>query len=56
MKKLMSLMLGMALAFTTVAVVFAQDTAAPKKEETAKKKAPKKKKDTSAPAPKKEGR
>ena len=32
MKKLMSLMLGMALAFTTVAVTFAQD--APKKEDT----------------------
>jgi putative cell wall-binding protein len=52
MKKLMSLMLGMALAFTTVAVVFAQDTA--KKEDTAKKKASKKKKDTAAPAPKKD--
>jgi hypothetical protein len=57
MKKLMSLMLGMALAFTTVAVVFAQDAPATKKEETAKKKSPKKsKKDTAAPAPKKEGR
>jgi len=45
MKKLMSLMLGMALAFTTVAVTFAQDTT--KKEDTTKKKkAPKKKKDT----------
>ena len=42
MKKLMSLMLGMALAFTAVAVTFAQDP--PKKEETAKKKSPKKKK------------
>ena len=42
MKKLMTLMLGMAIAFTTVAVTFAQDT--PKKEDTAKKKAPKKKK------------
>jgi len=42
MKKLMTLMLGMAFAFTTVAVTFAQD--APKKEDTAKKKAPKKKK------------
>jgi hypothetical protein len=40
MKKLMTLMLGMAFAFTTVAVTFAQDTT--KKEE--KKKAPKKKK------------
>jgi hypothetical protein len=42
MKKLMTLMLGMAFVFTTVAVTFAQD--APKKEDTAKKKAPKKKK------------
>ena len=42
MKKLMSLMIGMALAFTTVAVTFAQDTT--KKEDTMKKKAPKKKK------------
>ncbi len=41
MKKLMSLMLGMALAFTTVAVTFAQD--APKKEDTGKKKKGKKK-------------
>ena len=40
MKKLMSLMLGMALAFTTVAVTFAQD--APKKEEPKKKKSKKK--------------
>ena len=52
MKKLMSLMLGMALVFTTVAVAFAQDTT--KKEDTAKKKSSKKKKDTAAP--KKEGR
>jgi hypothetical protein len=42
MKKLMTLMLGMAFAFTTVAVTFAQDTT--KKEDTAKKKSPKKKK------------
>ena len=51
MKKLMTLMLGMALAFTTVAVTFAQD--APKKEEKKKdgKKKGKKKDDT----PKKEG-
>jgi hypothetical protein len=52
MKKLMTLMLGMALAFTTVAVTFAQD--APKKEDTkktGKKKGGKKKED----APKKEG-
>ena len=41
MKKLMTLMLGMALVFTTVAVSFAQDTA--KKEETSKKKSKKKK-------------
>ena len=41
MKKLMSLMLGMALAFTTVAVTFAQDP--PKKEEGTKKKKSKKK-------------
>ena len=34
MKKLMTLMLGMAIAFTTVAVTFAQD--APKKEDTKK--------------------
>ena len=39
MKKLMTLMLGMAFVFTTVAVTFAQDP--PKKEDTAKKKAPK---------------
>ena len=45
MKKLMSLMLGLSLAFTTVAVTFAQDT--PKKEKkTGKKKAPKKTKKT----------
>jgi hypothetical protein len=36
MKKLMALALGMALAFTTVAVAFAQDTT--KKETTTKKK------------------
>ena len=40
MKKLMTLMLGMAIAFTTVAVSFAQDT---KKEESTKKKKSKKK-------------
>ena len=47
MKKLMTLMLGMALAFTTVAVTFAED--APKKEEKKKdttKKKGKKKDDT----------
>jgi hypothetical protein len=52
MKKMMTLMLGLALAFTTVAVTFAQD--APKKEEPAKKgkkKSGKKKTET----PKKEG-
>ena len=44
MKKLMTLMLGMALAFGTVAVSFAQDT--PKKEDTKKtKKGSKKKKE-----------
>jgi hypothetical protein len=44
MKKLMTLMLGMALAFGTVAVTFAQD--APKKEDTKKgKKSSKKKKE-----------
>jgi hypothetical protein len=51
MKKLMTLMLGMSLAFTTVAVCFADD--APKKEEKkgGKKKGGKKKTDT----PKKDG-
>jgi hypothetical protein len=52
MKKMMTLMLGLALAFTTVAVTFAQD--APKKEEPAKKgkkKSGKKKTET----PKKDG-
>jgi len=52
MKKLMTLMLGMAFAFTTVAPTFAQD--APKKEE---KKAPKKKgSKKKEEAPKKEGK
>jgi hypothetical protein len=41
MKKLMTLMLGAALAFTTVAVCFGQDT--PKKEEKKKGKKGKKK-------------
>jgi hypothetical protein len=50
MKKLMTLMLGMAIVFTTVAVSFAQDTT--KKEDTAKKKSKKKKTDTT----KKDGR
>ena len=53
MKKLMMLTLGLALAFTTVAVTFAQDT--PKKEDTKKGKkkggGKKKKEET----PKKEG-
>ena len=47
MKKIFALMLGMALAFTTVAVTFAED--APKKEEKKKdttKKKSKKKEDT----------
>ena len=42
MKKLMTLMLGAALAFTTVAVSFAQET--PKKEEKKEKKGKKGKK------------
>ena len=52
MKKIMSLMLGMCLAFGTVAIVAAQD--APKKEtekKAGKKKGGKKKEET----PKKEG-
>ena len=44
MKKLMTLMLGMAFAFTTVAVTFAQD--APKKEDTARKRPPRKRRAT----------
>ena len=52
MKKLMTLMLGLSLAFGSVAVVFAQDQ--PKKEdEGGKKKKGKKKKDEE---PKKEAR
>ena len=47
MKKLMTLMLGMSLAFGTVAIVFAQD--APKKEEAPKK--GKKKTETPVVAP-----
>jgi hypothetical protein len=50
MKKLFTLMLGMTFLFTTVAVVFAQDTT--KKEDTSKKKSKKKKTDTT----KKDGR
>jgi len=52
MKKLMTLMLGLSLAFGTVSVVFGQD--APKKEDTkksSKKKGGKKKEEM----PKKEG-
>ena len=50
MKKLMTLMLGLSLAFTTVAVTFAQD--APKTEKkSGKSKKGKKKEET----PKKEG-
>ena len=49
MKKLIPLMLGLVLAFGSVAVAFAQD--APKKEDTKKKKKKKKSED----APKKEG-
>ena len=51
MKKVMTLMLGMALAFTTVAVCFAQDTAKKEEKKTTKKKGGKKKEET----PKKEG-
>ena len=43
MKKLMTLMLGLTLAFGSVAVTFAQD--APKKEDEGKKKGKKKKGD-----------
>jgi hypothetical protein len=43
MKNLMTLMLGMALAFGSVAVTFAQD--APKTDDTKKKKGKKKKSD-----------
>jgi hypothetical protein len=44
MKRLFTLMLGMAFVFTTVAVTFGQDTT--KKEDTGKKKSKKKKADT----------
>jgi len=53
MKKLMTLMLGMALAFSTVAVTFAQD--APKKEDTGKKGGKKKGGKKKEETPKKEG-
>jgi hypothetical protein len=51
MKKLMSLMIGMSLVLGTVAVSFADDTTAPKKEKKAGKKTGKKK----TAEPKKEG-
>jgi hypothetical protein len=51
MKKLMSLMLGLSLAFTTVAVVFADDAPKTEKKSGGKKGGGKKKTD----APKKEG-
>lgn len=54
MKKIMTLMLGMAFAFTTVAVTFAQDTP-PKKEEGKKKEGKKKGGKKKEEAPKKEG-
>ena len=44
MKKLMTLMLGMAFVFTTVAVTFAQD--APKKEDTQEERPPRKRRAT----------
>ena len=50
MKRLIPLMLGLALVFGTVGVTFGQET--PKKEETKKKKSKKKK----AEEPKKEAR
>ena len=46
MKKFMTLMLGMALAFGTVATTFAQDKKDDTKKETTKKKKGKKKTDT----------
>jgi hypothetical protein len=52
MKKLMTLMLGAAFVFVTVAPTFAQDT--PKKEDT-KKDTTKKKGKKKSDAPKKEG-
>jgi hypothetical protein len=53
MKKLMTLMLGAALAFTTVAVTFAQDTM--KKEDTTKKEKKSKKKKKEGDTEKKGG-
>jgi hypothetical protein len=46
MKKLMTLMLGAALAFTTVAVSFAQDTTKKEEKKEGKKKGKKKEGDT----------
>jgi hypothetical protein len=54
MKKLLTLMLGLSLAFTTVAVTFAQDT--PKKEDTKKDGNKKKGGENKEDAPKKEVR
>jgi ribosomal protein L12E/L44/L45/RPP1/RPP2 len=53
MKKLMTLMLGLTFAFTTVAVTFAQD--APKKDEKEEKKTKKKGGKKKEEAPKKDG-
>lgn len=53
MKKLMTLMLGLSLAFGAVAVTFAQE--APKKEEPAKKTKKKGGKKKTEETPKKEG-
>jgi hypothetical protein len=53
MKKLMTLMLGLTLAFGTVAVTFGQET--PKKEDTTKKKGGKKGGKKKEETPKKEG-
>jgi ribosomal protein L12E/L44/L45/RPP1/RPP2 len=53
MKKLMTLALGLAFAFTTVAVTFAQDT--PKKEDTEKKEGKKKKSKKKEGEPEKKG-
>jgi hypothetical protein len=53
MKKLMTLTLGMALAFGTVSAVFAQET--PKKEDTKKKTTKKKDTKKKEEAPKKGG-
>ncbi|HTS63664.1 MAG TPA: hypothetical protein VMH28_16680 [Candidatus Acidoferrales bacterium] len=52
MKRLMTLMLGLSLAFTTVAVSFAQDTKKEESKKSSKKKGGSKKKEET---PKKEG-